>query len=66
MARASNTYSVISEGVPIAGFTVKHEMENWLDSEICPDEVSVYRIQDVGRNCYDKPKVTDITGDYYE
>jgi hypothetical protein len=65
MSRASNTYVVISDGMPIAGFTVKYEMENWIESECCPEIVSVYRIEDVGR--YPRPpKVTEITHNYYD
>jgi hypothetical protein len=53
--------------IPAASFTVKYEMENYLSSEICPlGKVTVYRIEDIGRRIWDKPKVTDITENYYE
>jgi|TARA_R110000751_G_scaffold274600_1_gene375492 hypothetical protein len=64
MARASNTYLVISDGIPVAGFTVKYEMESWIHSEWCPVGVLVYRIEEVGRY-HRKPKITEITNKYY-
>ena len=67
MSRASNTYLVMDGSIPAASFTVKYEMENYLSSEICPlGKVTVYRIEDIGRRIWDKPKVTDITENYYE
>lgn len=65
MARASNIYLVMSDGIPVAGFTVKYEMENWIErSEWCPEGVLIYRINDVGHRP-EKPKITEITNVYY-
>ena len=67
MSRAANTYLVLMGNQPVASFTVKYEMENFLGSEICPDgNLRVYRVEDIGRRLWESPKITEITEDYYE
>lgn len=61
MARADNVYVVIPKGgmTPIAGFTVKWELQMWLDHQAVKHKV--YRIADGQR----EKTVTDITEKMY-
>lgn len=63
MARASNTYVVISDGLPIASFTVKYEMENWICEKDCPNSWTIFRVKD-GCRWGESPDVTEITENY--
>jgi hypothetical protein len=61
MARSSNVYVVVPKDcmTPIAGFTVKHELMDFLSTRAV--KFRVWRVSDGAW----KPKVTDITEDCY-
>lgn len=62
MARANKLYLVFINMHVVAGFTVKHECDTWLERNWprCPTNLRVKRIADGGRG-----KAEDITTHFY-
>ena len=52
MARSEYVYVVTQHGNPIAGFTVKYEMEGWLNERDgpLPSSVRVFRIRNLDQS----------------
>lgn len=48
MARSNYVYVVIEQGIPVAAFTVKYEMERWLGRHGEGREFRVWRLRDNG------------------
>jgi hypothetical protein len=46
MARSSYVYVVMNGDIPVAGFTVKHELVTWLGRN--PGDYVIYRLGDKG------------------
>ncbi len=46
MARSTYVYIVMDDGVPVVGFTVKHEMVSWLGRN--PGIYKIHRLSDGG------------------
>lgn len=66
MARANKLYVVFINQRPVAGFTVKHEVEDYLGRKwpSCPTNLRVTSIPDGERNAK-VGKVVDITAQFY-
>jgi hypothetical protein len=46
MARSTYVYVIMDGSLPVAGFTVKHEMNTWLERN--PGDYVIYRLSDGG------------------
>lgn len=63
MARSTYIYLAIDEGMPLAAFTVKYELQDWFDKQTddALQTIYIYRMRDG-----EGGEVKDITHEFFE
>jgi hypothetical protein len=63
LAKAKNIYVAVLNGYSVKGFTVKHELQSWLDKKYpkCPTNMCILKLKD--GDWHDNPK--DVTAEFY-
>jgi hypothetical protein len=55
MARSNYIYVVLKDEIPVAGFTVKHELKTWFDRNKT-EKMKIWRIRDNNLYFDNEPK----------